>query len=602
MVRGFPSFRPILALTFALSWLTTACAQPTPPHPTLAPVATVTRAARPGVTQVPTQTSVATPPSEPTATVTLVPTVAPVATPTVVTAASSSPTPSTSAADLVVATAAYRKLAAVPTPFPPAQLALVQDAFQKAITAFAASGQAADPAAQRQLVSDLTVGNAPRPRLVSTDLNGDGRPDLLIAAPVPGLMPLLVLGGQTTPQPLLPGTLGPDVITSLAQTVALRGHTPGVVVTRTTVGASSTNTDVLVIGWSGQHSQVLFNESISDWAGPASWKVLSDSSIQLQCPAFGVYDHKLLPHPGQVTLYAWNGASYVLTEQQTDPPKTRREMMNLAERDFFLGDWSQAVPHYQAIVAGGGLSDEPGDKVDWVDFARFRLGEVAAMQGDRATAERWLGAAAKAPAPLGNEANAFLQGYGSGSVADGFAAIQGSNLPVLFQTGQMGNLDFPVTLDDFGALGVGVAAYLDEAIGAKPPSVTEINAGLDKIGFRALDLVVGDLNADGAAEIAGVLPFGVHGQNVWLFVRQNGHWHAINAFQAPNGLDGVQALANHHEAIRVKNPPGSVPAVILLTWDGQNVATMASPTAAPVSISTPYLPGGSCMVAENFPS
>ncbi|HUX87864.1 MAG TPA: hypothetical protein VMW65_12755 [Chloroflexota bacterium] len=602
MVIASVGSRRFLALTFALSWLTSACAQPPPPRPTLGPVVTATAAVRPIATPTALQTSDVTATSEPPNTATSVPLTAPVATPSALVAPSSSPTPSPSTANLDSATAAYRKLAAAPTPFPPSHLAQVQGAFNSAITAFAQSGHAADPAAQRQLVSDLSVDGARPPMILTADLSGDGRSDLIVAAPVPGLMPLLVLGGQTTPQPLLPDLLGPDVITSLVQTVDLRGHAAAIVVTQTTLGASSTNTDVVVIGQSGQHSQVLFDESISDWAGPASWKILPDSSIQLQCPAFGVYDHKLLPHPSQLTRYAWSGSAYVLAERRTDPPSSRREMMNLAERDFFIGDWSRAVPHYQAIVDGSGLSDEPGDKVDWVDFARFRLGEIAALQGDRSTAERWLGEAGKAPAPLGTEANAFLQEYRSGGAADGFAAIQGSNLPVLFQSGQMGNLDFPVTLDDFGALGIGVAAYLDEALGARPPSTAEITAGLDKMGFRALDLTVGDLNGDGAAEIAGVLPFGVRGQDLWLFVRESGHWHAINALQAPNGLAGIQTLPDHHQAINVKNPPGSSPPTILLTWNGHDVATLASPTAAPVPISTSYLPGGSCMVAENFPS
>jgi hypothetical protein len=179
----------------------------------------------------------------------------------------------------------------------------------------------------------------------------------------------------------------------------------------------------------------------------------------------------------------------------------------------------------------------------------------------------------------------------------GFAAIQQSDLPTRLATGGAGNLDFPVTLGPFGALGEAIAYYLDHTPATGPPSPEGLRQGLAGLGLQVGDVVVADLNGDGASEVGAVIPFGPREQTLWLFVARGGRWQAIATLPAPRGLDGVQALGGGKQALRVRNVAGASAPATLLGWDGARVGL---PTAAGAlaPVPTDFAPSTGCAVAE----
>lgn len=450
----------------------------------------------------------------------------------------------------------------------------------------------------------LSAPNRDPASVVAADLDGDARLDLIVGVPVPRLEPLLSLNGQQ-PRPLLPAIGAPaDATIRVVEARDFTGDSrPFIVLTREVEGASATITDILVVALIGGRPEVIFDQQISDWAGPASWRIVQNQAVELTCSAFGVYDHKLLQHPRQVRTYRWNGATFALASRHTDPPTTRREMFNLAEADFANGNLAGAATRYRAVVEDASLSDEDGVQVDWLNVARLRLGEIATLSGQSAEAEKWLTAAARAQPPLGTVAAAFLRAERVGGPAAGFAAIQQSNLPDLFERSQMGNLDFPMRLGPFAALGQGVAFVLNHAGDSSVTTTSELSARLAEAGLQAKNLTIGDLNGDGQPEIAMILPFGNREQTLWLFVHEGGGWRAIATVEAPNGVDGLHALAGGFQAIGVLMPPGSNPPKTFLTWNGQEVGLAASPTSAPAPVATNFAAGdGNCLISEDVGS
>lgn len=475
-----------------------------------------------------------------------------------------------------------------------------------AATAFAASGGVGQTALEQQLASALTPPGRSAATVLHADLNGDGRPDLLVAVLSAGLVPVLVPGGQTAARPFLPpdtADLALDQLTRIEKVLVLGGPgQAGVVVTRTSTGASATNLEILVLGWDGSAVRTLFDHHLSDWAGPIGWRLIPDSTIELRCPALGIYDHKLFDHPTQVLQFRWQNGAFVLAVRHTGAPATRRQMMNLAEADFFADDLNRAVLRYRSVIDEASLADEPDLHVDWRNVARFRLGEIAALQGDLAAARTWLATAASAPAPLGPIAQAFLQAAASHGAAAGFAAVQQSPLPTLLSSGQAGNLDFPVTAGAFGALGKGAAAALDSLGSPDQLSQARVDAAFRQAGLATTGLQVGDLDGDGQVEVAAILPFGPHEQTLWLLVSRQRRWTAIATLEAPNGIGEAVSLPNHRQAIVVRGPPGAAPAGTLLSWDGQEVIIVDAQGHRRGAVQTNFAPpGADCVVAEDLP-
>ena len=534
-----------------------------------------------------------------TATVSSVPTRPPITAPT--------SEPTTLAPSVLSAVDSFR--AEVPNGGPPSRdkIARAQAALQEAAVALVSSGDAADQRLRAQFARALTPDQTAEATVASIDLDADGKADLVVSVPVAGLDPVIVPGGTVSAKPLLPMSGAPneataDTVTTVSDIRDLSGSgRPNVVVTRVSQGASSLNTELIVISWDGQKSVTIFHQVITDWAGPATWKIVADGTIEITCPAFGVYDHKLLPHPQQTRFYRWNGSSLALVARRTDPPRTKRQMMNLAESDFFAGDRTRAVLHYQSVINDARLADEPGDAVDWVNFARFRLGEIAALSGNQPEAVHWLTDASRAKPALGPVASQFLQAERAAGAAAGFATVQRSDLPTLFERGQMGSLGFPVTIGPFAALGQGIAASLDRIDDFSLGSATRLADTLTGQGYQVENVVVADFDGDGTNEIAMVVPFGSHEQTLWLFDHSSTGWRAIATVPAPRGLDGIERMPDGNQAIRILAPTGTNPAAQLLTWNGGQVAIATSPTSDNVPVATNFESApGDCGVAEDL--
>ena len=504
---------------------------------------------------------------------------------------------------MISAATAFRTLVSQSSPSNPRQIATLQKAFENAIKEFAKQGVVDDENLRGQLARAISPSNSQPATVMGVDLNGDSHAELLASVPVDGLIPIVVTGQSAEPFTLLPSSNSPSAKTSIARTYSFQvGRPPDVVLVRTTEGASATNTEILVVRWTGRDASVLFDQTISDWAGDANWQIDPSGSIVLTCPASGIYDHKLLLHPRQVRSYRWSGSAFSLVSRHTDAPNTRRQMMNLAEADFFAGDVAKAVVRYRSVVNDSSLTDEQDVPVDWQDFARLRLGEIAALSDNQPDADRWLTEAAKAGPPLGSVASAFSQAYHLHGPTAGFAAIQGSSLPVLFERSQMGTLGFPVTLGAFGALGQGVAWYLDHAPSIGTESADEISTSLASLGLQVRQVTVADLDVDGKNEIAAIVPFGQREQTVWLFVQTGGRWKPTATLEAPNGLGSSTKIDGGRQAILVNNLTGAVPSVTYLTWDGHAFGVSAATSAAPSPLSVNfYRNGDQCDVAEDLP-
>lgn len=599
MARQAVIFRSSIVLFAVLALAMPACGPLAASKPTVA--ATPASPFVPAATPLPPTSTIALPASTttPVATVNLTASPVPTVTPTT--------EPTTLAPSVLAAVGSFR--AEIPTDRAesPSQIERAQSALAAAAVALVSSGDAKSQQLRDQLSRALTPDQGAAATVASVDLDADGKADLIVSVPVAGLVPILLPAGEITVRPLLPASNMPggvpiDTVTSVVDVRELSAAgKPDVVLTRISRGASALNTELMVVSWDGQQSTTLFDQTLTDWAGPATWQIAADGTIELTCPAFGVYDHKLLPHPQQTRSYRWNGSSIALVARYTDRPETRRQMMNLAEADFFAGDRGRATQRYQSVIDDAALRDDPGDTVDWVDFARFRLGELAALSGNQSEAERWLSAAAQAKPALGPVASEFLRATRASGAAAGFAAVQRSDLPTLFERGQMGNLDFPVALGPFGALGEGIASSLDQIGDPSHLQAAQLTTTLNGQGYRVENVVVADLDGDGTAEVAMVVPFGSRESTLWLFDRSTTHWRAVATVQAPGGLAGPEPLSGHRQAIRIVAATGSNPAEQLLIWNGSAAALATSPTADPMTVSLNFVSApDNCVVAEDL--
>ncbi|GEM_PF-5376131 len=249
-----------------------------------------------------------------------------------------------------------------------------------------------DPARQAALLDALRLDPSPvEPNLVVADADADGRDDLLVGPGAMGVPAVVLLdrGGTYRGLPLpAPDAVAGVLPAAWAGIHAVRDLSgdgrPEVVVTYKVAGASATTTLLFVVRLTTEdQADVRFFTAISDWGGPAEWDLLPDGTLRIVCPAFGVFDHKLLPHPSQTRLYTWSPARdrYVLEEVQETPPETMRQQINVAEAFIQQGRYEPALKAYRHAVDAQWLPEEELD-VSLRSWALLRQAQILFAWGD----------------------------------------------------------------------------------------------------------------------------------------------------------------------------------------------------------------------------
>jgi len=425
-----------------------------------------------------------------------------------------------------------------------------------------------------ELAGLLKLDDGFRPRLAVADADGDGQGDLLLSLGFAfGGTPALVFRRQEGRYaafrlPTLAPGQEPSYIVAhgrgqIERVADLNGDgRPEVVVTYEILGASSTITEVHVTRWDGQGFRSLFTTSVSDWGGAGEWELVPRAGqydLRTTCVVFGAYDHKLMPHPTLTMIYRWAGDTYVLASSQLTPPTTHRQQVNLGEAAFARGDYRQAIAEYQKAINDPHLkSDEMGvPEPDWPGYAWFRLGECYALLSEEAPARAALEKARQAGSTLGELATTFLEAYQNPDGAvKGLAAVLRSDLLSKLNTDQAGNLSFIDALT-LSAPQTAFATYFTAHSEAASLPLEALTRSLQAVGLPFQQVVAADLDGDGQREVALSLTIGRH-QRLLLVIPEAGRWRARFVSLGVSIEEVVAIPGTNKQALLVRLPAGFI--------------------------------------------
>lgn len=478
--------------------------------------------------------------------------------------------------------------------------------FATLLRVFVSYPEAADSRMREALQKALTIDPSHPASVLAVEVS-DGRQPAIVASLGLGGIPILVAQPTATDASIAelpPGRPDTSSVAHVDRIVNLTGdQQPAIVATWTTQGATSSPVRILIVGWSDDGFLLLFDRTISNWAGHASWQITPQNQIVVSCPAFGYYDQKLLAHPTQQHVYAWDGTRFILEQQLTESPKYPRWTINLAEAALFRGDLITAALYYRS-VADSRPVNEPGVDVDWRAYAAFRLGQIAALRGNRDQALTRFHQAEAAAEPLASLARAFRLAYESGGPAAGFGAIQRSDFPQRLYQGNLGNLAGPVDAAVFGALGWGLAALIGPTAVDDLPTAEDLAARARRAGLAVVDLTVADLEGDDEPEVAAILPFGSQESRLWLLRRAPTSSEAASmpgwvphlAIEGVQQIVGVAAAPDGNSALQVRLAAGTGESEMLIGLDGRSVISYQGSTATRLD---PHPFAGQCIVGDH---
>lgn len=411
----------------------------------------------------------------------------------------------------------------------------------------------------------------------------------------------------TTLQPGPPGGLpDPNARVRLEQVTDLTGDgQPELVLSSAIQGGSGLTTILGVLGWTGQGFTPLLTESLSQWAGPASWTVAPNGAAQdvvIRCPAFGPFDHKLLPHPQLSRAFHWDGQAFALRSATLTPAQYQRDAFNRAEVAFRAGDLATAIARYRTVIDEPGLQPDRDTPTHWPALAWLRIGESQALAGDLGGAHQSLAQAEQAGGTIGALAHAFQSALGQpDGVVRGLAALQMSDLAQRVHDETAGNIGFEVDAAGMISPGLAISAYLQQHAEAAGDSARELRAALERLGLQVTDLARVDLDGDGQEEVVGLLPIGTITTG-WIVARQEGGWRALRLSGdgvSWSRIGPVEARPDRPGNVLTLVRAGNVQPADTRVSLAQGAPQFFAPDGTPLPQASPFFPG-QCSIAEGL--
>jgi hypothetical protein len=478
---------------------------------------------------------------------------------------------------------------------PGENVAQVVAAVQDAVSAFLSAApqpltQATADTLADQIRAILPVPTAQQPVAAISDVDGDTRPDLLLALRFMYGFPVFAfLGGENYRGVPLPADYDQDALRDFHIANAWPGGVEArdvtgdgnleVVATYELPGGSGSTQRVYVFCWVGETKAFdrIFQATLVSWAGSSTWEMRTgpggSQEFVISGPAFGVFDHKLLPHPTKTQVWQWGpGAGrFVMAEETISQPESLRQQVNVAEALLRQGEYEKAAEEYRRVITDKSLKEEDDTneaQPNWRAYARLRLGQVYALLGKETEARTELSEAQTAGSTIGQLATAFLDAYGGGDtvVAAWASLINKSNLPELLYEEKAGNLGFPVTAFSVYYPGLAVAAYLDHYPAGASGRADQLAEGLKRLGFDVKSVFVADLSGDGKNDVAFVTPER-NLEHAWIAYEREGRWRVGVIAEANEiTLVDVRPAAGGGSVVAARFPENWSPNMLGFSW------------------------------------
>jgi len=505
------------------------------------------------------------------------PTATPLPTPTRV---PPSPAPTTAARDLLAD--AQQALAAYE---PATDAQPVVDILLSSIASWLDAG--GEPSTLETILNETPM-EAKRGPVTVTELDLTGGPkyrarDIVVRIPAMGLPLLVYVNQDGSPARFAGYALPPDleairtdfpletteIDKPALQLEDLTGDgVPEVLFASMFAGASNYRLRPKAYRWQDGDFRLIFAADLVSWAGRSDYTLepypTGKGSLQIVLTYPHLYnhgfDHKMINHPRGRQVWRWNpdAEKFVLSEEQVDLEQSAWEsgsepglpvtaedrlrwLTNEGEAAFRAGQYEEAVPSYEQVLAEAGAEDwQPEtDEPDWAAYAAFRRAEALLLLGQ---AEYYRPSASGLSAMqavaremdgdlLGELARAFLDGYGDGvapltgpdAAARGVAAMSAVDLYDHFYYERPGALRFP--MDAAGILypGAGLAAYLN----AHPQLAGDpagLHAGLEDVGFAVEEVAMLDSGDLRITLRPPGMPYAGQDLVPWLLTEEGGGW------------------------------------------------------------------------------
>ena len=304
------------------------------------------------------------------------------------------------------------------------------------------------------------------------------------------------------------------------------------------------------------------------------------NDIVLSGPAFGVFSHKLIPHPTRTQVWQWSEdmGRFIKIEENISDPETRRQQVNVAEAFLRAGDYEKAVIEYRKAIEDDTLAGESryyGSEPDWIAFSRLRLGQIYALLGQEIDARAALEPALVVCHHIGQLVGIFYEQYQGGDTVV-TAWVEMMNKTDLYRSlyeDKAGDLGFPMDAFDIYYPGLAVAAYLDRHPEATDYASDELLAALTTLGLDVKTVLIADLNGDGKPEVAFITP-DPDLEHVWLAYEKNGRWQVRVLAEADElSLQGIIPLTDCGAIVVVRLPENVTPQTVGFSLDKDDIVT-----------------------------